>query len=311
MSMRASVSSLPDSSSPSDRLATLISRLAPTDGAHETAIRSLTLFRQSTTSLPNCGVLAPALAVVAQGSKRVMLGGESYLYDRAHFLVTSVDLPVLSQVTRATAAMPYLGLLIRLDTALIGRLMADTALPPGPLAPVARGLSVSRLTPLLADAVFRLVQLLEAPNDVAILSASIEREITYRLLQSDQGYRLRQRLMAGGQAQQVAKAVDWLKEHFADPLRIDKLARTVRMSPSSLHQHFKTVTTMSPLQYQKRLRLEEARRLMLSQSMDAASASHHVGYQSPSQFSREYRRVFGEPPRRDVEQLLRGDIQAG
>jgi AraC-like DNA-binding protein len=238
---------------------------------------------------------------VAQGTKQVVLGSETLEYDPANYLITSVDLPVVCQVVRATRHIPYLALSVTLDVRQIAELMSE--LPEPPPAPPGRGMSIGRLSAPLFDAVLRLVNLLETPTDIPVLWPLIEREILFRLLSSDQGAWLRHIAMTGSRTHQIARAIDWLKTHYAEPLKIENLARISHMSPSSLHHHFKMVTTMSPLQYQKQLRLQEARRLMLSESVDAALAAHRVGYESPSQFSREYRRLFGAPPIRDIAQL--------
>jgi AraC-like DNA-binding protein len=279
------------------RLATGIERLTRCDGIHPSAVAELTLFRSSGTSLPTAVLYEPSLCLIAQGSKEIRLGDELYRYDPAHFLLVSVDLPVCGCITSATAGMPYLGLRITLDPATIGELIADGVDQP---TPPARGLAVSRTEPPLLDAVVRLVDLADAPADALVLAPLVLREITYRLLVGDQGGRLRQIAAAGGPAQRIARAIRWLRDHFAEPLSVGELAKQVRMSLSAFHQHFKTVTALSPLQYQKRLRLQEARRLMLGDGLDAATAAFRVGYESPSQFSREYGRMFGSPPRRDV-----------
>jgi AraC-like DNA-binding protein len=247
-------------------------------------------------------VYEPSLCIVAQGAKEVLLAGEAYRYDPAHSLLVSVDLPVSARVIEASTARPCLMVRISLDPAVVGELLADHLVAP-PLDPPARGLAVSPVEPPLLDAVGRLVALLDYAQDVGPLAPLALREITYRVLTGPQGSRLRQIASAGAPAQRIARAIFWLKEHFADPLRVEALARHVRMSPSAFHLHFKGVTAMSPLQYQKRLRLQEARRLMLGEGLDAAEAAYRVGYESPSQFSREYRRMFGAPPRRDVAAL--------
>jgi AraC-like DNA-binding protein len=280
------------------RLAAAIGRHAVADGATDTAIADLRLYRTSSPTNLTAVVYEPALCLVAQGAKEVVLEGETYRYDPAHSLLVSVDLPVAARVVEASPARPCLMLRLTLDPAVVGELLADDAVaPPGPPA---RGLAVSRMEPPLLDAVGRLVSLLDSPRDVGPLAPLVLREVTYRVLTGPQGARLRQIAAAGAPAQRIARAIRWLKDHFADPLRVEDLARHVRMSPSAFHLHFKGVTALSPLQYQKRLRLQEARRLMLGEGLDAAAAGYRVGYESPSQFSREYRRMFGAPPRQDV-----------
>jgi AraC-like DNA-binding protein len=286
-----------------DELATLIERQTGDDGSHETAIAELTLTRYSAPSEPNVVLYEPSLCLVAQGGKQVLLAGEVYRYDRAHFLLVSVDLPVATQVIEASPRAPYLALRVALDPAVVGELMADGASLDTRGAALSRAMAVSPVEPPLLDAVVRLVGLLDSPRDIAALSPLVLRELTYRVLTGEQGQRLRQIASAGAPAHRIARAIRWLKDHFAEPLRIEALAREVRLSPSALHRYFKAVTAMSPLQYQKRLRLHEARRLMLGEGLDASEAGFQVGYDSPSQFSREYRRLFGAPPRRNVEML--------
>ncbi len=284
------------------KLVSAVERHAGADGAHDTAVPALTLYRSSAPSDLTAGVYEPSLCVVAQGAKELLLADETYRYGAAQSLLVSVDLPVAARVVEASPGRPYLCVRLALDPAAVGELLADgpTPLPPG--AP-ARGLGVSPVEPALLDAVERLVALLDSPRDVAALAPLVLREITYRLLTGPHGPRLRQIAAAGAPAQRVARAIRWLKDHFAEPLRVESLAKHVRMSPSAFFLHFKGVTAMSPLQYQKRLRLQEARRLMLGGGLNAAEAAFRVGYESPSQFSREYRRLFGAPPRRDVDAL--------
>jgi len=282
-------------------LAALIDRLAVDDGDHETAIAGLNLYRSSQPINSKCGVYTSTLTLVAQGGKRVLLAGERYDYDQANYLVTTIDLPVIYSVTEASPERPCLCVVWQLDPSRIAELLTAD-LPPIKVS-AGRGMSISPLSHDMLDAVLRLVRLLEAPADIPMLAPLIERELLYRLIISDQGARLRQIAMTGSQTQQIARAIDWLKQHFNAPLRIQELARTVNMSVSSLHHHFKAITAMSPLQYQKLLRLQEARRLLLTEQCDAASAAHRVGYESPSQFSREYSRFYGAPPLRDVAQI--------
>jgi AraC-like DNA-binding protein len=247
-------------------------------------------------------VYEPALVIVAQGSKEVLLAGEVFRYDPAHSLLVSVDLPVTARVVEASPDRPCLVIRIALDPAVVAELLASAMTAP-PLGSPTRGLAVSPVEPPLLDAAVRLVSLLDSPQDVEPLAPLVLREITYRVLMGPHGTRLRQIASAGAPTQRIAKAIHWLKGHFADPLRIESLAKQVKMSPSAFHLRFKDVTAMSPLQYQKRLRLQEARRLMLGEGLDAAEAAFRVGYESPSQFSREYRRMFGSPPRQDVTAL--------
>jgi AraC-like DNA-binding protein len=240
--------------------------------------------------------------MVAQGAKEVFLADETYRLDPAQSLLVSVDLPVAARVVEASPGHPYLAVRLALDAAVVGELLADGT-PTPPLGLPARAIAVTPAEPPLLDAVSRLVALLDSPQDTAALAPLVLREITYRLLTGPQGARMRQIVSAGAPAHRIARAIRWLKDHFADPIQVESLARRVGMSPSAFHLHFKHVTALSPLQYQKRLRLHEARRLMLGEGLDAAESAFRVGYESPSQFSREYRRMFGAPPRQDITAL--------
>lgn len=291
---------------PSDtarELAGLIERHAGQDGVHETAIPRLALIRSSHTTEPLHAIHQPAVCFVAQGRKRVMAGDAHHVYDAAKYLVVSVELPIVGQIIEASAQSPYLCLRLDLDPAAINALMLDAGVPPsGDGAPLP-SLALSAVTLELLDAVVRLVRLLEEPNDIPVLAPLAEREILYRLLLGEQSPRLRQIAMADSKLQQVNRAISWIKNNFREPFSIEILASEARMSASALHQHFKAITAMSPLQYQKQLRLHEARRLLLTRATDAATSGHAVGYDSPSQFSREYKRLFGAPPAQDVARL--------
>jgi len=284
-------------------LAAAIERFASEDGIHATAIDNLRFSRLSAPSAPMGGLQEPALCLIAQGSKRTLLGEEVYHYDATRYLLASVDLPITGQVIQATPEQPYLCFVLKLPPADIAALVTQAEEVSAPLPPPSRGIAVSQCDPELLDAALRLVRLLETPRDIPLLAPLIQREIHYRLLRSEQGGMLRHIGVAESQGHRVARAIGWLRQNFHQPLRIDHIARQVHMSPSALHHHFKAVTAMSPLQYQKQLRLQEARRLLLTEVVDAATAGHRVGYESPSQFSREYSRMFGAPPLRDVERL--------
>lgn len=284
------------------RLSALIGQLTGPDRVYETAVPALTLSRFSAPSDLVALVYEPCFCLVAQGAKEVVLAGETYRLDQAQSLLVSVDLPVEARVVQADPECPYLGLRLALDPAVVGDFMADGAAVP-PAAPPSRAITVTPVEPVLLESVTRLVALLSTPQDVGALAPLMLREITYRLLTGPQGARLRQIATAGAPAYRIARAIRWLKDHFAEALSIEALAKHVGMSPSAFHLHFKRVTALSPLQYQKRLRLQEARRLMRSEELDAADAAFRVGYESPSQFGREYRRMFGASPRRDVATL--------
>jgi len=268
-----------------------------------TAIPGLSLFRRDEPTHPTSAMYEPSICLTAQGAKRVLLGDDTYIYDPHHFLITSVDLPTVVQIIKASREKPFLGLVLKLDQREISQLMVDSNLPPPRPQQSSRGMATGEVTLPLLTAFQRLIDVLDEPKDIPILAPIIEREIFYRLLVGDQGARLRQMASAGNQSQQISRAIDWLKGNFTRPLRIDDLATQVNMSTSTFHHHFRAVTAMSPLQYQKWLRLNEARRLMLTENRDAASAAFQVGYESPSQFSREYSRLFGAPPFRDITGL--------
>jgi AraC-like DNA-binding protein len=280
------------------------------EGPVETAVMGLTLYRIKCPGGPKPSIHTPALALIAQGSKRVFIGDEQYEYDPLHYMVTSVDLPAVGKVRVASATQPYLGVRLDLDIEAIGELIQDENLPPAAHADASRGLYVNRLSATMLDAVLRLLRLLESPDDIPILAPMIKREILYRLLRNGQGARLRQIALQDSQTQRVAKAIRLLRGNFAQSLRMESIARDVHMSVSSLHHHFKAVTAVSPLQYQKQLRLQEARRLMLLDDIDVAIAAHRVGYESASQFSREYSRFFGAPPLRDKRRWLEDAAEA-
>jgi AraC-like DNA-binding protein len=286
-----------------EELSDLIERYSDGDGAHATAIPRLFLHRASAPSLPLHTVYQPAVCFMAQGSKQAMAGESVFSYRKGDYLVVSVDVPIVGQITEATPHRPFLCLRLDLDPAAIGALMLESDVDRAGREPPGSSLAVSTMNDELLDAAIRLLRLLGSPRDIPILGPLAEREILYRLLRGEQTSRMSQIAFAESKLQQVNRAIGWIKRNFRAPLRIDTVASEARMSTSALHQHFKTVTGMSPLQYQKQLRLQEARRLMLSEAADAAIAGHSVGYESPSQFSREYRRLFGAPPVRDIERL--------
>jgi AraC-like DNA-binding protein len=268
-----------------------------------TAIPGLSLFRRDEPTQPTSYMQEPSICLIAQGVKSVLLGDDTYVYDPRHFLITSLDLPTVVEVIKASREKPYLGLRLGLDRREISQLMVESDLPPPRAQQSSRGMTIGDVTLPLLTAFQRLIDLLDEPKDIPILAPIIQREIVYRLLVGDQGVRLRQIASAGSQSYQIARAIDWLKSNFTRPLRIDDLAAHVHMSTSAFHHHFRALTAMSPLQYQKWLRLNEARRLMLTEHLDAAMAAFRVGYESPSQFSREYRHLFGEPSLRDITKL--------
>jgi AraC-like DNA-binding protein len=284
-------------------LSARVARLTPFDGTHQSALPALALSRSSAPTVRMPTVYQPCLGVVVQGRKRAVLNDEVFHYDALNYLVVSVTLPGMGQVLDATPEHPYLSLRLNFDLEEIARLVLELGdrapSPPG----ADRGLFVARLDEPLLDAVLRMVKLLDTPDDIAVLAPVVQREIYYRILRGELGYRLVALAQSEGGNHRVVRAIEWLKQHYAAPLRIEELADSVHMSPSALHHRFKAVTAMSPLQYQKHLRLHEARRLMFADGIECASAGHRVGYESSSQFSREYRRLFGAPPRSEIARL--------
>jgi AraC-like DNA-binding protein len=281
-------------------LADLITRHTSGDGAHPTAISALEFGRSSTVASLLCRINEPMLAIVVQGKKAALLGEETHCYDAGQYLVISVDLPLSGFVTQATPEQPYLGFRLTLDPRQFSDMIAQT---PDRKEASVRGLSVSNADAPLLDCALRLTRLLDTPQDLPVLAPMVMREIYYRLLTGEQGEAMRQIATSGSNMQRIAQVIQQMKTDFAKPLRIEDLADQVNMSPSSFHAHFKAVTTMSPLQYQKHLRLLEARRLTLTEPVNAVTAADQVGYESPSQFNREYARMFGAPPIRDITSL--------
>lgn len=284
-------------------LADKIARWTSDGDDPQTGIEALSLRRFDAPTEKASYIQEPSICVIAQGAKRVLLGEEEYEYDARHFLLTSVDVPVFAHVLEASPEKPYLSLMLKLDQRAISQLMVDSSLPAPRSKQASRGLAIGENTPPLVSSLIRLLDLLDEPADIPILAPMVQREIIYRLLVGDQGRRLRQIASAGSHSQRIAKAIDWLKDNYTEQLRIDDLAADTGMSTSTFHHHFRALTAMSPLQFQKRLRLTEARRLMLTDHLDASTAAFQVGYESPSQFNREYGRMFGAPPLRDIKNL--------
>jgi AraC-like DNA-binding protein len=284
------------------RIAALMMRLTPTEGINHTAIPGLTLLRITRSNEPQHGIMPPVFCMCAQGRKGFSLLEESYIYDPGHYMVSAVDLPVVGYSRDASPEAPYLGLVLQLDINELYPLLLEDRMPPAS-RPAGRGLAVSRMDEPLLESVLRLLQLLERPRDLPVLVPLALRELYYYLLMGDQAHQLHALASANSQTRRVAEAISWLKQHYAESVSVEAIARVAHMSPSGLHHHFKVVTGMSPLQFQKRLRLQESRRLMLHEGLDAANASFRVGYESPTQFSREYSRQFGDPPFRDISRL--------
>jgi len=286
------------------RLASLISAYAPHDGCFELRIPGVHAIRRSRMNTELLHAVAqPALCIVAQGAKSVMLGQEVYEYDASRMLVYSVDLPVAAQLTRASYSEPFLGFKLDLDPHKIAELVLKVYPHGLPRAHESRGVYVGQVNVSIIKAATRLLELMAEPGEAELLAPLVIDEILIRLLRSPIGVRVAQIGLAESNVNGIAKAVSWLRANFYQPMKVEDLAELAHMSVSSFHQHFKSVTSMSPLQFQKVLRLQEARRLMLSTMMDASNASSHVGYVSASQFSREYSRFFGSAPTKDIAKL--------
>jgi len=285
-----------------DELVELIARAIREDGKIE-PLKGLHLNRSSSTTESVHSVSDPAFCVIAQGSKEIFLGNERYLYDPSHYLLVTAELPLVSHVVDASKERPYLSLRLELDPILVSSVMVEADHPSPQNHAAVRAINVSSLDAGLLDAVVRLVRLLDTPTEAPFLAPLITREIVYRLWMGEQGDRLSYIAAISGYTPHITKAIERLHKDFDQPLRIDSIARELGMSVSGFHHHFKSVTAMSPLQFQKRLRLQEARRLMLGQGLDAASAAYRVGYHDASYFNREYKGLFGLPPMRDMERL--------
>jgi AraC-like DNA-binding protein len=268
-----------------------------------TPIPNLAFFRREAPTPPGSCRVDPSVVLVVQGAKRMLAGDDAYAYDAERFLIASLEVPASSEVVVASPERPCLGLVLKLDLRMMTELVAEARLPPPKESAVTRGMALGALTPTLLASFQRLADLLDEPEAIEVLAPLVQREIHYRLLTGDQAGRLRQIVSVGSRSHLVARAIEWLTANYASPLLVEELAERVHMSASSLHHHFRQLTAMSPLQYQKWLRLHAARRLMLNEGFDAASAAFEVGYESPSQFSREYTRLFGAPPKRDVAGL--------
>ncbi|MUG65787.1 MULTISPECIES: AraC family transcriptional regulator [Paenibacillus] len=284
------------------QLAQLILRHTPSSGTHPTAVPSLSLMHAVHPSEPLESVYKPSICVVAQGAKTASLASEIYRYDPAHYLITSVELPIVGHIIEASPEVPYLSLKLGVDLDVIVDIVKEMQRPESD-SQAARGITVNETSSALLEALVRLLQLLDTPEDIPVLAPLMTREIVYRVLQNGQGALLSQFAMIGSHAHNIAQAVQVLNREYDQPLSVEQLAKSVNMSVSAFHKHFKRVTAMSPLQYQKTVRLQEARRLMLIEGLQAADAAYSVGYESPSQFSREYARMYGQPPMSDMQRL--------
>lgn len=284
-------------------LAQRVAAFVGTGEERATSLPGLSFARVTAPTPPTSYLYDPSISMIIRGRKRVQLGDVTYVYDESRFLLTAVNLPTVTEVLEASRDTPYVSLLMRLDLNAARQMLADVDMggadaPAGGLA-----MATGPATIELFDAMRRLVDLLDRPRDLPHLGALIQREIIYRILTSPAGARFRETVLLGTQSQRTAKAIAWLREHFTQRLRIEDLADVAGMGVSTLHHHFRAMASMSPLQYQKHLRLHEARRILLSEDVDAGTAAVRVGYESATQFNREYRRMFGAPPIRDVAPL--------
>ncbi|MGG0462064.1 AraC family transcriptional regulator N-terminal domain-containing protein [Priestia aryabhattai] len=284
-------------------LAKLIERLSKQDGVHPTTIPSLFLIRESIITEPISRVNEPSFCIILQGEKEVLLGEERFLYGPGHYIVASVDLPVTGQVIKASADSPYLAFKLEFTSSQVLEVLNGTGFKTGQGKNAKRAMYVSKVEPSLLDAVVRLASLLDTPKHIPVLAPLLKKEILYWILQGPHGEALEQMALEGSNASRIREVIDHLINNYKESFRIEKLAEIANMSVSSLHRHFKEVTAMSPIQFQKQLRLQEARRLLLAESTDVADVAFRVGYESQSQFSREYSRMFGFPPRVDINRM--------
>ena len=290
------------------QLAVRIAAEAPSLGENPTSVPGLALYRRARPTACFLATYEPSLTIFVQGRKRVNLGGTIYLCDESSFLLSSIDVPAESQIIEATEQVPLLSMFLRLDMPMVRELISREELPEPTSSVQARGIAVGETTLGLLNACARLIELLETPEDIPFLSPLIQREIVYRILRTPQGQRLRAIATTGDLSHRTARAIAWLRANFAKPLHMEELAAVARMGVSTLHHQFRGLTAMSPLQYQKQLRLQTARQRMLMDGIDATSAAYEVGYESVSQFNREYSRFFGMPPMRDIKALRDGRV---
>ena len=291
-----------------EELAHKIAAHAQSPGENPTAIPGMALYRRTKPTACYRASYEPSLSVFVQGRKRVNLGGHVYLCDGSSFLLSSIDVPAESQIVKATEQVPLLSMFLQLDMPTVREVISREELPEPEASDHSRGIAVGETTVGLLDACTRLIDLLETPEDIPFLSHLIQREIVYRVLRTPQGERLRAIATTGDLGHRTARAIAWLRANFAKPLHMEELAEVARMGVSTLHHQFRALTAMSPLQYQKQLRLQTARQRMLMDGLDATSAAYEVGYESISQFSREYSRFFGQPPIRDIKALRESKV---
>jgi AraC-like DNA-binding protein len=300
---KGSVSSSDRASELRKQLARKIAFFAGSGEIVITQVPGLRLSRRTAPTAPASCTYEPSLAVVAQGSKRADLAGSTFIFDPSRYLLTSLDLPVICNVIEASEKVPYLCFVLKLEVPVVRELLSREEIPAPDAPSESPGMITGKTTAELLDACCRLVDLLNTPRDIPFLSGLIQREIIYRILRGPEGARLRAIATLGDQSHRTAKAIAWVRTNYAKPLRLEDLAKIAGMGVSTLHHHFRALTAMSPLQYQKQLRLQAARERMLTDGMDAASAAFEVGYESATQFNREYSRLFGQPPMRDIRTL--------
>jgi len=291
-------------------LAKKISNSLGYSGDRATEVPGLMLYRRTAPTVPNPSTYEPSLLVIAQGRIRVDLGKASYVFGKSRFLLTSLELPAVSQVITASKVAPYLAFFLKLDMSTVRDILNTEEVHVPEQSSGACGMAIGKTTVELVNSCSRMIDLLDAPRDISFFAKLIQREIIYRLLQGNLGARLRAIATSETKCHRTAKAVTWLRSNYEKPLRVEHLATIAGMSRSTLHHHFRALTAMSPLQFQKQLRLHAARQRMLTRELDAASAAFEVGYESPSQFNREYRRFFGRPPVRDIKALRDGKVVA-
>jgi AraC-like DNA-binding protein len=284
-------------------LAKLIERLSKQDGVHPTTIPSLFLICESVITEPISRVNEPSFCIILQGEKEVLLGEERFLYGPGHYIVASVDLPVTGQVIKASADAPYLAFKLEFTSSQVLEVLNGTDFKTGQGKNAKRAMYVSEIEPSLLNAVVRLASLLGTPKHIPVLAPLLKKEILYWILQGPHGEALEQMVLEGSNASRIREVIDHIINKYEESFRIEELAEIANMSVSSLHRHFKEVTAMSPIQFQKQLRLQEARRLLLAELTDVADVAFRVGYESQSQFSREYSRMFGFPPRVDIKRM--------
>ncbi len=281
-------------------LSSKIDHLVGTTEKRITDVPGLTIVRRVKPTAPSCVTYEPSLAVITQGRKEVVLGARTFIYDETRYLLTSVDLPITSHIPEASESKPFIGLALKLEPSVVRELLRVAELPTWEGTGDSPAMATGKTTPEILDACRRLVDLVGKPNEIPVLSGLIQREIIFRILNGPEGARLRAIATLGNQSQRTARAIEWIRTSYAKPLRVEELAEMTGMAVSTFHHHFRALTSMSPVQYQKQLRLQAARGRMITEGVDAASAAFEVGYESPSQFSREYRRLFGQSPINDV-----------